>query len=161
MRSRSTGACAIPTDLQTPSTLDRPALVDTGVWTWVRDRRFPELADWFNRQVATGMILVCDVVMLELIRLAPNEVRAHEVAGRLDAFASVPMPATVWSRAREVQLALATSGDHRRVPPVDLLIAATAESASVALLHYDRDYERIASVTQLDACWLVPDGTLA
>jgi hypothetical protein len=34
-------------DLQLPQ-LDRPALFDTGVWTWVRDRRFPELATWFN-----------------------------------------------------------------------------------------------------------------
>lgn len=26
-----------------PLTLDRPALFDTGAWTWVRDRRFPSL----------------------------------------------------------------------------------------------------------------------
>jgi predicted nucleic acid-binding protein len=71
------------------------------------------------------------------------------------------MPPTVWSRAREIQLALASGGVHRRIPPVDLLIAAAAESAAVTLLHYDRDYERIASVTQLDARWLVADGTLA
>lgn len=104
---------------------------------------------------------MCDLVILELIRLAPNEARAHEVADRLDAFASVPMPSAVWGRAREIQLALAPAGAHRGTPPVDLLIAAAAESAGVGLVHYDRDYERIAAVTEVDARWLVPDGALA
>ena len=35
-----------------PVVRDQPALVDSGVWTWVRDRRFPGLAAWFNTQVA-------------------------------------------------------------------------------------------------------------
>jgi hypothetical protein len=99
--------------------------------------------------------------MLELTRLAPNERRAGEVAERLAAFESVPMPADIWSHARETQLALAFKGDHRRVPPADLLLAAMAEQAGVPLVHYDRDYERIAAVTGLRHEWFVPDGTLA
>jgi predicted nucleic acid-binding protein len=106
-------------------------------------------------------VLVCDLVVLELTRLAPNERRAQEVAERLAAFKAVSMPTSLWSRAREVQLALAGSGDHRRVPPADLLIAATAEEAGVALVHYDRDYERIAAVSGLRHEWLVSDGALA
>jgi predicted nucleic acid-binding protein len=47
------------------------------------------------------------------------------------------------------------------VPPVDLLIAGAAEAAGVPLVHYDRDYERIAAVSGLDQEWLLPDGTLA
>jgi len=140
--------------------LSGPTLFDTGVWTWVRDRRFPHLAAWFNEQVAAGRVLVCDLVVLELIRVAPNEARAHDIAGRLDAFASVPMLAAAWGRAREIQLQLASAGVHRRVPPADLLIAAAAEDAGVELFHYDRDYERIAGVTALRARWFVPDGAL-
>jgi predicted nucleic acid-binding protein len=135
-------------------------LVDTGVWTWVRDRRFPALAAWFNDQVAAGRVLVCDLVIIELTRLAPNETRAREVAERLNAFAAVPMDELAWARAREIQLALAAAGTHRSVAPADLLIAAAAERAGVDLVHYDRDYERIAAVTDLRARWLVPDGTL-
>jgi predicted nucleic acid-binding protein len=131
------------------------------VWTWARDRRFPKLATWFNAQVAAGHVLVCDIVILELIRLSPNEARAQEVAGRLDAFQSIPMPASLWPRARELQLLLAASGEHRRVPPVDLLIASVAEAAGVPLVHYDRDYERLAEVCKLEHNWLLPDGTLA
>jgi predicted nucleic acid-binding protein len=147
-------------ELELPQ-LDRPTLFDTGVWTWVRDRRFPELATWFNTAVEAGLVLVCDLVILELTRLAPNEHRAHEVADRLAAFEAIPMPSELWSQARRTQLALAAKGDHRRVPPADLLLAGAAEEAGVALVHYDRDYERIGEVGELRHRWLVPDGTLA
>jgi predicted nucleic acid-binding protein len=140
---------------------DRPALFDTGVWTWVRDHRFPELATWFNAAVEAGVVLVCDLVILELTRLAPNEGRAREIADRLAVFEAIPMPSELWPRARRTQLALAASGDHRRIPPADLLLASAAEEAGVALVHYDRDYELIAAVSGLHHQWLVPDGTLA
>lgn len=144
-----------------PVSLDRPALFDTGVWTWARDRRFPELAKWFNAQVADGRVLVCDLIVMELVRLTPNESRAREVAERLDVFESVMTGANVSKRARELQTLLFADGEHRRVPPADLLIAASAELAGVPLVHYDRDYERIGRVSALRHHWLVPDGTLA
>lgn len=131
------------------------------MWTWVRDRRFPHLASWFNAQVAAGLVLVCDLVALELTRLAPNETRAREVAERLELFESVPMPERLWRRTRDLQLQLAGNGDHRRVPPVDLVLAACAEAAGVPLVHYDRDYERIAAVSAVEQRWLVADGSLA
>jgi predicted nucleic acid-binding protein len=127
----------------------------------VRDRRFPELASWFNTQVNDGLVLVCDVVVLELIRLTPNEPRAQQVAGRLELFESVTMGAELWKRARKMQSLLSATGDHRRVPPMDLLIGAAAEHADVPLVHYDRDYERLARVSTLQHHWLVPDGALA
>ena len=127
----------------------------------MRDRRFPALASWFNAQVADGHVLVCDLVVLELIRLTPNQSRAQEVAQRLEAFEFVVMATELWQRARELQSLLSTTGDHRRVPPIDLLIAAAAEQADVPLVHYDRDYERLARVSALQHRWLVPDGALA
>jgi predicted nucleic acid-binding protein len=144
-----------------PAPLDAPVLADTGTWTWVKDRRHPELAAWFNREAAEGRILVCDIVILELVRLAPNADRARAMARTLSAFEAVPPAAEIWSHARELQLALAEAGDHRRVPPSDLLIAAAAMQADVPVLHYDRDYERIAAVSSLRHMWLVPPGALA
>lgn len=144
-----------------PLALERPALFDTGVWTWVRDRRFPQLAAWFNAQAAAGLVLVCDLVALELTRLAPNEARAREIADRMELFESVRMPEGLWRRVRELQLQLAAGGNHRRIPPADLLISASAEAAGVPLVHYDRDYERIAAVSSVDQRWMVADGSLA
>jgi len=74
-------------------------LADTAGWTWVRDRRFPELATWFNGAVRAGRVLVCDMIVLELIRIAANEKRASEVAERLAGFGSVPIPERAWRRA--------------------------------------------------------------
>ncbi|CAN5541783.1 hypothetical protein BH20ACT19_BH20ACT19_07280 [soil metagenome] len=105
--------------------------------------------------------MICDIVALELIRLAPNHERARGVARRLDAFEAVPMYGSLWPRTRELQLELAGNCDHRRVPPADLLIAAAAEASAVTVIHYDRDYERIAAVSDLRQRWLVPDGTLS
>lgn len=127
----------------------------------MRDRRFPHLAEWFNGEVAAGRVLACDLVVLELTRLSPNQERARAVAERLDVFNFVPMPTTLWDRAKEVQLRLTPAGDHRRVPPADLLLAVAAEAAGVPLVHYDRDYERIAAVTDLEHRWFVEDGSLA
>lgn len=73
----------------------------------------------------------------------------------------MPMPGSLWSRAREVQLLTAAAGDHRHVPPADLLIAATVELANARLVHYDRDYDQIAAVTAQQHWWFVPDGALA
>ena len=144
----------------TPPPLSAPTLVDTAVWTWVRDRRRPDLAGWFNREAADGRILVCDLVIVELIRLAPNARRAEEVAERLASFATVPMPGSLWRRVRELQQSLAVAGTHRGVPPADLLIAATALEADVELLHYDGDYEAIGAVSPLRQRWLVERGAL-
>lgn len=145
----------------TPVALEAPVLVDTAVWTWVRDRRLPALAQWFNHAAKSGMVLVCDLVILELVRVAPNARRAQQIADRLDAFGAVASPRDLTTRARRLQQRLTDVGHHRRVPPADLLIAATAQAAGVALVHYDRDYERIAAVSDLDARWFVTEGTLA
>ena len=63
-------------------------------------------------------------------------------------------------RAVEVQAALAERGEHRGASLPDLIIAATAERAGVTVLHYDADYDLIASVTGQPVDWVVPRGSL-
>ena len=61
-------------------------------------------------------------------------------------------------RARQVQRLLAAR--HRRGRKVpDLLIAAVAESADLTVLHYDADFDRIASVTGQRCEWVVAAGS--
>jgi predicted nucleic acid-binding protein len=50
-------------------------------------------------------------------------------------------------RALEVQLMLATKGQRRAPSIPDLLIAAAAELAGLAVLHLDKDFELIAKLT--------------
>lgn len=65
----------------------------------------------------------------------------------------------VLDRAFEVQGALAAEGLHRTVKLGDLIIAAAAERAQLVVLHYDRDFDRIAAITSQPTEWVVPPGT--
>jgi predicted nucleic acid-binding protein len=61
-------------------------------------------------------------------------------------------------RAIEVQ-GLLTARGHHRVPLPDLIIAATAELGAATVLHYDKDYDLIAAVTEQPTEWVVPRGS--
>ena len=50
-------------------------------------------------------------------------------------------------RSLEVQRILAERGQHRAPSIPGLLIAATAETARLAVLHVDKDFELIAEIT--------------
>ena len=65
------------------------------------------------------------------------------------------------------ELALRAQGElavrgHHRLAPIDLMIAACAHEAGYGVLHYDRDYDRIAELTSLrfESVWVAPAGTL-
>jgi predicted nucleic acid-binding protein len=55
---------------------------------------------------------------------------------------------------------LAAANKHRAARIPDLVIAAVAESAEVILIHYDADFDHIASVTSQRTQWVAPRGSL-
>lgn len=57
----------------------------------------------------------------------------------------------------EVQAELVRTKRHR-VPILDLLIASASESASLTLLHYDSDFDTVASVTGQTTKWVVREA---
>jgi predicted nucleic acid-binding protein len=63
-------------------------------------------------------------------------------------------------RALSVAVLLARAGHHRGARPVDLIIAAAAESRDLTVLHYDRNYDRIAAVTSQPVEWVARSGSL-
>jgi predicted nucleic acid-binding protein len=62
-------------------------------------------------------------------------------------------------RARQVQRMLAGRSQRGRKVP-DLLVAATAEDAGLIILHYDADFDRIASVTGQKCEWVAVPGSI-
>jgi predicted nucleic acid-binding protein len=64
-------------------------------------------------------------------------------------------------RAGHVQEQLVQRGHHRGVKIPDLLIAAAAEAAGIRVLHYDHDYDLIASITGQDVAWVVDKGSVS
>lgn len=144
----------------TPPPLSERHVVDSTVWSKVRTKTRPDLAEWFNMAVHADLVATCEPVVLELLRSARNSAAFASQADLLALLPTVPTGEPQFRRAREVQAALAETGRHRGVPPIDLLIAASAETAGLPVLHYDHDYEVIASVSRQRCAWLLPPGTL-
>lgn len=101
----------------------------------------------------------CPLIDLEVVYGA----RARDVPDMIEERAALPLApidAPVMDRAIQVAGILARSSQHRGAKPVDLVIAAAAEAAGLTVLHYDNDYDRIATVTNQPTEWVAPAGTL-
>jgi predicted nucleic acid-binding protein len=110
--------------------------------------------------IEAGEAATCAIVDLEVLYSARGH-QDHEAIRQRRALAYVKIPLTeeIFLRAVAVQSELARSGRHR-IPIPDLIIAAAAESAGLAVLHYDHDYDLIAEVTGQSVEWIVPRGSL-
>ncbi len=136
-------------------------LADTSAWIWAR-RAGGQLREEFDDRLIEGEIATCDMVRLELLYSARNAAEFQTLRLDLEALPNCPIGNDEWQRALEVYEQLARKGGlhHRSVRHPDLLIAAAAESAGVTVIHYDEDYDRIASITTQRTRWLAPRGTL-
>jgi predicted nucleic acid-binding protein len=108
--------------------------------------------------IEAGQVATCGIVELEVLfsSRSPDDYSRRQ---QRDGFESLALPAEVWHRAPHVQAALARTSAHHGAALPDLLIAATAERHGVTVLHYDHEYDLIASVTGQAARWVVPRGT--
>jgi predicted nucleic acid-binding protein len=139
-----------------------PLLLDNSAWVRLADPALPatraaELADALEE----GLIGVCLPFVLEAGYSARH---AHDHEELLDELLSLPrfeIDQEVERRALEAQRRLARVG-HHRLPPVDLLVAATADRHGLGVLHYDHDYDLLAERTDLEfeSVWLAPRGSL-
>jgi predicted nucleic acid-binding protein len=125
------------------------------VTDWLVDRsalvRLGDAADgqtWAER-IERGLVRVSTVTRLEtgFSARTGEELRAGL---RRPPLASMPveyLTPAIENRAVEVQQLLADRGHHRAPAVPELLIAATAELAGLAVLHHDKDFDLIAAVT--------------
>jgi predicted nucleic acid-binding protein len=137
-------------------------LADTSAWIWSRRADHPDLRHAFDELLHQDLVATCDMVRLELLYSARNGAEFGELHDDLGVLLDCPVGPREWRRAIDVYGMLAASGGahQRSVKHPDLLIAAAAESAGIALVHYDEDYERIAAVTRQPHRWLAPLGSL-
>ena len=107
-----------------------------------------------------GDIASCGVIDLELFYSARSH--ADFVQLRMDrrALPTVEMHQQDFDRAIAVMELLSRRGKHRGPSIPDLLVSAVAERAGLCVIHYDRDFDLIASVTGQDVEWVVPAGSV-
>lgn len=110
--------------------------------------------------IESGEAATCAIVDLEVLYSTRNrEEHTRACTRRALAYRKVELTETIFNRAIDVQELLAGRGKHR-LPIPDLIIAAAAEIAGMTVLHYDADFDTIASVTRQDVEWVVPRGSL-
>lgn len=133
-------------------------LLDTSVWArmgaaQVSERCLP--------LIRAGLVATCSIIELEVLYSArsPESYAAIRTERGL-ALELLAIEQPTLDSAVEVQAALAARAEHRGASLPDLIIAAAAECARVTLLHYDADYDLIASVTGQPVDWVVPRGSL-
>ncbi|MEV5525744.1 PIN domain nuclease [Streptomyces prunicolor] len=133
-------------------------LIDTSAL--VRILKLPARALW-EKPLETGLIARCPLTDIEFLYSAKNAEDRAALVDDLDAlFCWTPLDDRAVTRAWDVQRELTEKGRHRSAGAVDLLVAATAELQGLTVLHYDNDFESIASVTGQPTQWLASPGDL-
>ena len=131
-------------------------IVDTSVLARLHQPAIRELVETRARR---GELARAGISDLEIGFSARSAEEWEETAEAMNAFELVETTADHVRRARQVQRMLA--GKHQRGRKVpDLLIAAAAEASSLAVLHYDADFDRIAAVTGQPCEWVAPAGSV-
>lgn len=90
---------------------------------------------------------------------ARSEAEWDTLVGGLSPFPLVELQGGDLVEALAVQRRLAAKGQRGRKLP-DLLIAAIAHRLNLTVLHYDSDFDLIASETGQACEWVVPRGTI-
>jgi predicted nucleic acid-binding protein len=121
----------------------------------------PEVREALEPLLISAEIATCGIVDLELLYSASSRATYRALAEALRGMPRVDIAEESVKRALEVQAMLAERSQHRAVPLPDLLVAACAERAGLAVLHYDADFDRIAGLTGQAAQWIVPRGSVA
>ena len=121
----------------------------------VRLAASPDAAEWASR-IERGLIRITTVTRLEVGYSARSgaDLRAGIRQPPVSAMPVEYLTPAIEDRAVEVLTLLADLGQHRAPSVPDLIIAATAELAGLTVLHCDKDFDLIASVTSQPAEWL-------
>ncbi|WP_306364719.1 PIN domain nuclease [Nocardia sp. CC227C] len=119
----------------------------------------PAVAPVLDELSSRGLLAVCGAVEYEVLFSVRRSSELDLVRSMLQGFGWLTMPDEVWDRVNEVQIQLIRSGNDRAISLADLLIAATAERHGHTVLHYDGDFDIIATITRQPTRWVVPPGT--
>lgn len=108
-----------------------------------------------------GVAATCVTLDLEAAFAGRNSRDVKDILqARRDHLINLSVTDAVEDRARQVMTLMSVRGLHRAAGAFDLLTAAVAEHHRATVLHYDTDFEHIASVTGQRHQWISPRGSL-
>ncbi len=123
------------------------------VKTWLIDKsglnRINEANDEWLSRIQRGLVRISTVTLLE-VGFSTRSGADHRSTLGEPPVSSMPvehMTPAIEARAVEIQMLLADRGQHRAPSIPDLFIAATAELSGLTVLHFDKDFDLIATIT--------------
>jgi len=142
----------------------QPLMFDNSVWARALDGRLAgSRREIFEQALAAGELWTCPPTLLEMRYSARDSAHFETLAKELDSLPHAPLNAESAAVALVAQAELAkVKGISHRVKPVDLLIASTASTNGLGVLHYDHDYDTIEQHTSLSfaSVWAAPRGSM-
>jgi predicted nucleic acid-binding protein len=123
-------------------------LIDKSAYVRLQLGQAANRDEWSSR-ISRGLVRLSTITRLELGYSA----RSGDIGRRqfaLPPLSLMPieyLTPAIEDRAFQVQMLLADQGQHRAPSIPDLLIAATAEKASLPVLAVDKDFDLIATIT--------------
>lgn len=120
----------------------------------------PAVAEVLTPRIDAGRIGICVVTDLEVGYSARSVADHDAILAVLERLVPVAMPLQAEHAARTTQRRLVEAGQHRAAGVADLLVAAVATAAGLTVLHYDHDFDVIATVTGQPTEWVVPRGAV-
>lgn len=121
--------------------------------------RQPAVAAALTPRIDAGQVGLCVVTDLEVGYSARSVADHDAILLLLERLVPVVMPVRAEQLARGTQRRLVESGRHRGAGVADILVASIAAAAGLTVLHYDGDFDVIASVTGQPTEWVVERGT--
>jgi predicted nucleic acid-binding protein len=107
-----------------------------------------------------GEVAISGVLELEVLYSARALADFLAVREELRGYPRLYFEEADFERAADVMELLSTRGQHRAAGLADLLQAALAERHGTTLLHYDGDFELLATLTGQPAEWVVRRGSV-
>ncbi|WP_406233583.1 PIN domain nuclease [Nocardia sp. NBC_01009] len=121
----------------------------------------PSVRDVLVPLMDRALVHMCGVTELEMLYSARNsDDRARIKAILHESLEWVDTPEDLWGMTSDLQSLLTERAQHRSASIADLVVAVTAQAQGLTVLHYDNDFDTIASHTAQPTLWVVPAGTV-
>jgi predicted nucleic acid-binding protein len=128
-------------------------IADTSAWQRAGDSAVA--AEW-SAALRAGQIATTPIVTLELLQSTRDGAEFDAWTARLAELRDIPITRSVTNAAERGYRELAHVHPlfHRSVKLPDLLVAAAAQDAAVGVLHYDKDFDTLATVLGFESRWI-------
>ncbi len=122
-------------------------LADTSVWIHFLRGSGVQFQERLVPLIMADKLVTTPIIIMEILRGAKSGREYEKLSKDLAALRCIDLSAQVWERAYKLGYTLRNKGLN--APLTDTLIAAVAQEHNLSLLHNDRHFEMIASLSPL------------